>query len=470
MTLLEPIPVLPADVVGPVHFIAIGGAGMSGIAQLYADRGIEVTGSDQADSAALRRLAAQGIRTFVGHRAEQIGNARTVIVSSAVKESNPELAAARDKGLLVWHRSAALAALMIGRTGISIAGTHGKTTTSAMTSVMLTEAGADPSYVIGAPLQSSGASAHLGAGETFVVEADESDGSFRQYPTVVAVVTNIEADHLDNWGTPEAYAAGFVQFCTSRTVATVVLDADDPGCRRLATALVGGAATVVTVGEREGADVRLSDVDTSGDQATATVTWPAGTGMLRLGVPGRHNLHNAAAALAVGLHLGLDPERLLAGAQLFGGTERRFQQVGEVAGVRVVDDYAHHPTEIEATLKAARGAAGTGRVIACFQPHLYSRTRDFADAFGEALSAADLVVVTDIYAAREQPMPGVTSELVVTAARRAGADVTYVPTLADVPAALATLVRDGDLVLTLGAGDITTAGPALVALLEAGRG
>ncbi len=470
MTLLEPIPVLPADAVGPVHFIAIGGAGMSGIAQLYADRGIEVSGSDQADSTALRRLAAQGIRTFVGHRAEQIGNARTVIVSSAVKESNPELAAARDKGLLVWHRSAALAALMIGRTGISVAGTHGKTTTSAMAATMLSAAGADPSYVVGAPLQSSGASAHLGAGATFVVEADESDGSFRQYPTTVAVVTNIEADHLDNWGTPEAYAAGFVQFCSAPSVATVVLDADDPGCRRLADALEGGPATVVTVGESEGATVRLSDVDSSGAVAAAALTWPGGTGVLRLGVLGRHNLHNAAAAFAVGLQLGLDPDLLLEGALTFGGTERRFQLVGEVGGVRVIDDYAHHPTEIQATLKAARAAAGTGRVVACFQPHLYSRTRDFADAFGEALAAADVVVVTDIYAAREQPMDGVTSELVVTAARRAGAPVTYVPALADVPAAVATLVQDGDLVLTLGAGDITTAGPALVALLEAGRG
>ena len=470
MTLLEPIPVLPADVVGPVHFIAIGGAGMSGIAQLYAERGVEVTGSDQADSATLRRLESFGIRTFVGHRAEQIGNARTVVVSSAVKESNPELAAARDKGLLVWHRSAALAALMMGRTGISIAGTHGKTTTSAMAAVMLGEAGADPSYVIGAPLQSSGASAHLGAGSTFVVEADESDGSFRQYPTVVAVVTNVEADHLDNWGTPEAYAAGYVQFCSSRTVTTVVLDADDPGCRRLAAALERGAATLVTVGESDDAEVRLSDLRTDEGLAAATLTWPGGTGELSLSVPGRHNLHNAAAAFAVGLQLGLDPEPLLEGARRFGGTERRFQLVGEVAGIRVVDDYAHHPTEIAATLKAARAAAGTGRVVACFQPHLYSRTRDFATEFGAELARADVVVVTDVYAAREQPMEGVTSELVVAAAKDAGADVTYVPALDDVPGALADLVHPGDLVLTLGAGDITTAGPRLVSLLEAARG
>ena len=470
MTLLDPIPVLPADDVGPVHFIAIGGAGMSGIAQLYAERGIEVTGSDQADSPALRRLAASGIGTYVGHRAEQIGNARTVVVSSAVKESNPELAAARDKGLLVWHRSAALAALMLGRTAISVSGTHGKTTTSAMTAMMLTDAGADPSYVVGAPLQSSGSSAHLGAGTTFVVEADESDGSFRQYPTSVAVVTNIEADHLDNWVTPEAYAAGFVQFCTARTVRAVILDADDAGCRRLYAALQGGASQVTTVGESESADIRLTCIVDDGATARATISWPGGTGELRLALPGRHNLHNAAAAFAVGHHLGLDPQQLLDGATRFAGTQRRFQLVAEVAGIRIVDDYAHHPTEIAATMKAARAAAGTGRVVACFQPHLYSRTRDFALEFGRALAAADVVMLTDVYGAREEPMPGVTSELVVTAARDAGADVRYVPSLSDVPAALADLARTGDLILTLGAGDITTAGPDLAALLEAGRG
>jgi UDP-N-acetylmuramate--alanine ligase len=470
MTLLDPIPVLPADDVGPVHFIAIGGAGMSGIAQLYAERGIEVTGSDQADSPALRRLAAAGIRTYVGHRAEQIGQARTVVVSSAVKESNPELAAARDKGLLVWHRSAALAALMLGRTTISVSGTHGKTTTSAMTAMMLTAAGADPSFVVGAPLQSSGSSAHLGAGSTFVVEADESDGSFRQYPTSIAVVTNIEADHLDNWGTPQAYAAGFLQFCTSRTVRAIILDADDAGCQRLASALLVDAAPVTTVGESESADIRLTDITDVGGTARARISWPGGTGELMLSVPGRHNLHNAAAAFAVGHHLGLDPQQLLDGAAHFGGTERRFQLVAEVAGVRIIDDYAHHPTEVAATLMAARAAAGTGRVVACFQPHLYSRTRDFALEFGRALAAADVVMLTDVYGAREEPMPGVTSELVVTAAREADADVRYVPSLSDVPAALAELARDGDLILTLGAGDITTVGPALARLLEAGHG
>jgi UDP-N-acetylmuramate--alanine ligase len=233
---------------------------------------------------------------------------------------------------------------------------------------------------------------------------------------------------------------------------------------------LGGPSQLTTVGESEHADIRLTEVGDADGTAQATITWPGGTGELRLGVPGRHNLHNAATAFAVGHHLGLDPQQLLDGAARFAGTERRFQLVAEVAGVRIVDDYAHHPTEISATLKAARAAAGTGRVVACFQPHLYSRTRDFAIEFGRALAAADLVMLTDVYGAREEPMPGVSSELVVTAAREAGADVRFVPALSDVPAALAELARDGDLVLTLGAGDITTVGPVLSGLLEAGRG
>ncbi len=232
----------------------------------------------------------------------------------------------------------------------------------------------------------------------------------------------------------------------------------------------GGLSPVTTVGESESADIRLTDIVDSGGAARATITWPGGTGELRLALPGRHNLHNAAAAFAVGHHLGLDPVQLLEGAARFAGTERRFELVADVAGVRIVDDYAHHPTEIAATLKAARAAAGTGRVVACFQPHLYSRTRDFAIEFGRALAAADIVMLTDVYGAREDPMPGVSSELVVTAAREAGADVRYVPALIDVPAALAAVAREGDLILTLGAGDITTAGPALARLLEAARG
>ncbi|MEL4357309.1 MULTISPECIES: UDP-N-acetylmuramate--L-alanine ligase [unclassified Luteococcus] len=465
--LREPIAVQPASEVGPVHFIAIGGAGMSGIAQLYHDLGVEVSGSDQADSPSLRQLAHQGIRTHVGHDAAQLGDARTVVVSSAIREDNPELMAARERGLRIWHRSAALAALMLGREAVAIAGTHGKTTTTGMTSVMLTEVGADPSYVIGSPLASTGKSAHLGGGAAFVVEADESDGTFLQYPTTIAVITNVEADHLDNWGTAENYHAGFTRFATGEHVRAVVLDGDDPVAATLGEQLRADGLTVLAYGERPGCEVQLSELDFEGTSASATITHDGWSGRLELQVPGRYNLGNAAAAFAVGRLLGHDPDALARAAGTFTGTLRRFQLVGEVDGVRVFDDYAHHPTEIRAALTAARKAVGDGRLVACFQPHLFSRTRDFADEFGQALALADLVVLTDIYAAREDPMAGVDGSLVLNAALAAGADALYVPNKAHLPSALAELVRPGDLVMTLGAGDVTLVGPLLVDLLHA---
>lgn len=464
--LREPVEVLPAREVGPVHFIAIGGAGMSGIAQLYHDLGLEVSGSDQADSPALRALAEQGIRTFVGHDPSQLGDAATVVVSSAIRDDNPELVAAREKGLRVWHRSAALAALMVGKDAISIAGTHGKTTTTGMTSVMLAGVGADPSYVIGSPLASTGKSAHLGEGSAFVVEADESDGSFLQYPTSIAVITNVEADHLDNWGTPAAYHAGFQRFATGDTVRAVVLDGDDAGAAELAAELSAQGRTVVRYGEGEQCEVRLTDLDFEGTTASATLTHDGWSSRLELKVPGRYNLANAAAAFAVGRLLGHDPQALVDAAAGFTGTLRRFQLVGESNGVRVFDDYAHHPTEVRAALTAARKAAGDGRVVACFQPHLFSRTRDFATEFGQALALTDLVVLTDVYAAREDPMDGVDGTLVLDAALAAGAEALYVPNKAHLPQALAELVAPGDLVMTIGAGDVTLVGPLLVEQLE----
>ncbi|MGO4956418.1 UDP-N-acetylmuramate--L-alanine ligase [Luteococcus sp. Sow4_B9] len=460
--LREPVEVLPADQVGPVHFIAIGGAGMSGIAQLYHDLGVEISGSDQADSPALRQLEHQGIRTHVGHAAEQLGSAQTVVISSAIRESNPELAAARERGLRIWHRSTALAALMLGKEAVAIAGTHGKTTTTGMTSVMLTEAGADPSYVIGSPLASTGKSAHLGSGQAFVVEADESDGTFLQYPTTIAVVTNVEADHLDNWGTPEAYHAGFLRFATGKDVRAVVLDGDDPVAAALGERLRQEGRTVLAYGEHPGCEVRLSELDFEGTSASATLTHDGWTGRMELQVPGRYNLGNAAAAFAVGRLLGHDPQALVRAAGTFTGTLRRFQLVGEVDGVRVYDDYAHHPTEIRAALTAARKAAGEGRLVACFQPHLFSRTQDFAAEFGQALALADIVVVTDVYAAREDPIEGVDGSLVHEAALAAGAESIYVPNKAHLPSALAGLVGKEDLVMTLGAGDVTLVGPLLV--------
>lgn len=470
MPLVSPIDILPADAVGGVHFIAIGGAGMSGIASAFAALGVRVSGSDRADSAALRQLAAEGITTFVGHDPAQLGDAETVVVSSAIREDNVELAEARRRGLRVWHRSAALGALMLGREGISVTGTHGKTTTTGMVATMLVELGLDPGYVIGSPLTATGRSSALGAGAPFVVEADESDGSFLQYPTKVAVITNVEADHLDNWGTAAAYHEGFVAFGAAPSVSVVVTSADDPGAREVAGRLRAVGKRVLTYGESPDADVRLTHLGFDADGANATL---AG-GALRLRVPGRYNLHNAAAAYAVAVALGLDEDADAVRSALgsFSGTHRRFEFKGEASGVRVFDDYAHHPTELAAALGAARPMVGEGRLVACFQPHLFSRTAEFAAEFGTALASADVVVACGVYPAREEAadFPGVTGRLVADLAARGGRDVTYVEEIEDAAAALATLVRAGDLVLTLGAGSVTVVGPALLALLSDGGG
>ncbi|WP_130865073.1 UDP-N-acetylmuramate--L-alanine ligase [Acidipropionibacterium timonense] len=466
MTLREPVELEDARAIGPVHFIAIGGAGMSGVARVYAELGVEVSGSDQVDSTNLRSLAELGVRTWVGHDPQHVHGARTVVVSSAIREDNPELVEARRLGLRIWHRSAALAALMLGHEGISVAGTHGKTTTTGMVARILAHAGKDPSYVVGSPLASTGVSAHLGQGDAFVVEADESDGSFLQYPSQIVVVTNVEADHLDNWGTPSNYFDGFVRMATRPQVRYVVACVDDPGAAELASRLEQtGSVRVVTYGESPEAEVRLTDIELEGTTAVATISHGRTTGRLRLKVPGRYNLSNAAAAYCVGSLLGIGHEEILAGAASFGGTLRRFQLVGRRGGISVFDDYAHHPTEIRATLGAARRAAEDGRVVACFQPHLYSRTRDFAADFGAALCLADRVVVTDVYPAREDPIPGVTGRLVHDAVVAGGGSSRYVADKSQLPEALAQEVRPGDLLITLGAGDVSLIGPLLLPLL-----
>ena len=463
MPLIEPVPLLPPESLGAVHFIAVGGAGMSGIAAMYASLGVQTSGSDQADSATLAALAEAGVRTFVGHDPAQLGQAATVVVSSAVRETNPELAEARRRGLRIWHRSAALGALMLGRRGVAVTGTHGKTTTSAMIATLLTAAGADPGYVVGSPLTGTGRSYRLGSGEAFVVEADESDGSFLQYPAEIVVITNVEADHLDNWGTAQAYAAGFVRLATAPAVRTVVLRSDDPGSAALADQIRAAGKHVVTFGGSDGSDVRLEAEQTGSFGASASLVADGDAGLLQLAVPGSYNLFNAAAAYATGRLLGVPGPDLRASAATFSGTSRRFELVAEVSGARVYDDYAHHPTEVAATLTAARQLAAGGRVIACFQPHLFTRTRDFAAEFGKALALADEILVLGIYPAREDPIPGVTGRLVAeAAAAAAGAGrVTYAETVAEGVEALAGLLQPGDLAVTIGAGDVTRVGRAL---------
>jgi UDP-N-acetylmuramate--alanine ligase len=488
MGLITPTEPVPLGELGRVHFIGIGGAGMSGIARIMLARGTEVSGSDSASSATLDELAALGARVHAGHAAGQLGDADTVVVSSAIRESNPELAEARRRGLRVLHRAAALASLMSGRRVIAVTGTHGKTTTTSMITTVLLETGAGPAYAIGGVLAATGAGAADGAGEYFVAEADESDGSFLMYAPDVAVVTNVEADHLDNYGTEQAYRDSFRAFLGKVTPGgLLVTSADDPGATELAGHARELGLRVITYGTSATAGYRVTNVTASGMETTFLVTTgqdtagqegaPGAGTAVRLGVPGQHNALNAAAAFAVAVELGIEPARAASAMASHWGAARRLEPKGEAGGVRVLDSYAHHPTELAADLRAARevaggaGTGGAGRVIAVFQPHLYSRTRIFAAAFGAALGLADEAVVLDVYAAREDPEPGVTGRLVAEAVP-GGAH--YVADFADVPKAVAALAAPGDLVLTMGAGDITRMGPLVLAeiagLGQAGQG
>ncbi len=467
--LVEPVKLRPVTQLGAVHFIAIGGTGMAPIAMMYHDAGIVVTGSDRADSPTLDRLRAAGITVFVGHAADQLGKARTVVVSSAITDDNPELVAARERGLRIWHRSAALGALLLGRRGVAVTGTHGKTTTSAMTAVALGATGHDAGYVVGSVLSNTGQASHLGTGSDIVIEADESDGSFRQYPVETYVVTNIEADHLDNWGTPEAYYQGYVDAVSSEPVRQVVACLDDPGAARLVAQLRDAQRRVVTYGTDPDADLHIVDPVYFGARSNAGLVIGGERHNLSLTVPGVHNLRNAAAAVAVGLLRSVPASESLAALAQFRGTARRFELVGRAKGVSVFDDYAHHPTEVEAALTAARSVAGRGRVIVCFQPHLFSRTQTFAAEFADSLALADVVVVADIYPAREEPIPGVTSRLITDRLRAQQPTIAIhdVETLDEAATLLASLAVRGDVVITVGAGSITAVGPQVLQHLEA---
>jgi UDP-N-acetylmuramate--alanine ligase len=475
MGLVTPTEPVPLAELGRVHFVGIGGAGMSGIARIMLARGTAVSGSDSGASAALDELAALGARVHVGHAAGQLGDADTLVVSSAIRETNPELAEARRRGLRVLHRAAALAALMAGRRVIAVTGTHGKTSTTSMVTTALLETGAGPAYAIGGLLAATGTGAADGPGPDFVAEADESDGSFLMYAPDVAVVTNIDADHLDNYGTEQAYRASFGRFLERiKPDGLLVTSADDPGTRDLTAAARGRGLRVVTFGESPDADYRVCGVTVTGMETSLTIRraeQPPSFGpievQLRLAVPGQHNALNAAAAFAAVVELGTPPGAAASALARYRGAARRLEPKGEASGIRVLDTYAHHPTELAADLRAAReilrdpGAARAGRVIAVFQPHLYSRTRIFAAQFGAALGLADEAVVLDVYGAREDPEPGVTGQLVADAVP--GGAARYVPEFGDVPKVVAALAAPGDLVLTMGAGDITRMGPLVLA-------
>ncbi|WP_109474368.1 UDP-N-acetylmuramate--L-alanine ligase [Ornithinimicrobium cavernae] len=476
-------PVPPVADLGPVHFIAIGGSGMSGVARMFLAAGVPVSGSDARDSATLRALEAEGARVFVGQDAANVGpEVETVVISSAIRESNPELAAARERGLRVLHRAQGIAALLPGRSAVAVAGANGKTTTSGMLTVALQHSGADPSYVLGSPLTTPdghGTNAAPGTGP-FVIEADESDGSFLTYHPDVAVVTNIKPDHLDFYGDLATIEATFTRFAaTIAEGGLLVAAADDRGAATLAAAHHEAGGAVATFGTDESADVWLTELRPDAMTATAHLTWqrdlaeiPAGTTRtLSVPLPGAHNLANAAAALvAATAGLGQDLDAVLAGLAAYPGTHRRFERVGEAAGVLVVDDYAHNPDKVAAVVRAGRGLVDSdgGRLVVVFQPHLYSRTRDFASDFAAGLSAADVVVLLDVYAAREDPLEGVSGATIADLVN--GPQVHYVSDRDAVVPTVADLVEQGDLVLTVGAGDVTElGGPLLEQLAERER-
>ena len=472
MALVTPVDTVPVDQLGRVHFVGIGGAGMSGIARVMLARGVPVSGSDAGSAPVLAELAALGAEVHAGHDAAHLGQADTVVVSSAIRPSNPELAAARDRNLRVLPRAAALASIMIGRRATAIAGTHGKTTTTSMLTTILRECGADPGYVIGGVLAETGRGAEDGGGLDLVVEADESDGSFLMLSPYVAVITNVEADHLDNYSGLDEIRAAFEAFARRITPGGALITcADDTGAQAVAEASRARDIRVRSYGEAATADYRVSQFSPRGMGSTFVLTAnPAGTGpfesTVTVAVPGRHNVLNAAAAIAAATELGVPGPQAAAALAAYRGAHRRMEPKGDADGVRVLDSYAHHPTEVAADLAAARDLADGGRVLAVFQPHLFSRTRIFATELGAALGRADEAVVLDIYAAREDPEPGVTGQLVADAVPDGRGYFRPGP-LAAVPAVMADLAKPGDLVLTMGAGDVTTLGPAIVAALRA---
>lgn len=432
------------------HFIGVGGSGMSGLARMFLDRGIRVSGSDRADSAALRDLAARGATVYVGHDAAHLGDADTVVHTGAIWPENPEYVTAKARGLQVIHRSQALHWLIGGRRLVSVAGAHGKTTSTGMIVTALRALEADPTFVNGGVIADLGASSGTGSDELFVIEADESDGTFLLYDTSVALITNVDPDHLDHYGSRDAFDAAFARFADGAREA-VVVSADDPGARSVTERLTH--PNVVTFGEDAAADVRLSGIRTDGPVAF-TLSAGGENVDVQLRVPGAHNAVNAAGAVAVLRVLGYGLAEAARAVEGFGGTVRRFELHGVQRGVSVYDDYAHHPTEVAAALSAARTVVGEGRLIAIQQPHTYSRTQEMYREFAEVLETlADHTVMLDVYGAREDPVPGVTGEL-VSGAFVDPANVRYVPDWQSAADYTAQIARPGDYVITLGCGNV----------------
>lgn len=440
-----------------IHFIGIGGSGMSGLARIALADGIDVSGSDAKDSSVLTALSALGATIYKRHEATNVDSADVVIYSTAISASNPEIARAIERSIPIMTRANALALLMHGLTNIAIAGTHGKTTTSSMATVAFQACGTDPSFAIGGTLTASGSNAHRGSGEYFIAEADESDGSFIAYHPRAAIVTNVEHDHVDFFATAADVVNVFQNFAkTIPANGYLIYCNDDPGSRSLGES-VSHCATF-SYGTAPDSDLKIDQVELTPQGSRARAIWKGSViGQIELQVPGHHNLLNAAGTLALGLLFDLNPAALISGLHSFRGAGRRFELKATVAGIRIIDDYGHHPTEISVTLEAARRYADNGRVLVIFQPHRYSRTQAFLSQFASSLDKADEVILLEIYAASEKPIPGVSSELIAEKMEHGR----YVPNFAEAAEHMVEIARPGDVIVTLGAGDVNSLAPII---------
>jgi UDP-N-acetylmuramate--alanine ligase len=450
---------VPEDL-GVVHFIGIGGSGMSGIARLLIGMGNQVTGSDLRDTSNVAALRELGAKISIGHDESHLGNPDTVVVTSALWPTNPEYLLAKQRGIPVIHRSQALAHLASSKRLIAVAGAHGKTTSTGMVITALMALGADPSFVNGGVINSVGHSSSSGKGELFVIEADESDGSFLHYDTAISLITNVDPDHLDHYGSIEAFHRVFADFA-NKSKEFVVISSDDHGAKEVAKLVT---RPMISFGEATDATVRVQNIKPEA-KVSFELVYKDQIVSARLLLAGRHNALNAAGAVATLVGLGFDFKKSLEEVAKFAGTERRFELHGVEAGVSVYDDFAHHPTEVAAALEGARAVVGSGKLITVFQPHLYSRTRLFAKEFAQVLAASDEVVLLDIYAAREDPEPGVTGELILNqfADKKR---IHYVPNWDDAPAVAAKLASEGDFIMTMGCGDVYRMVPQLLEALK----
>ena len=448
------------DDLGVVHFIGIGGSGMSGIARLLIGMGHQVTGSDLRDTSNVASLREIGAKISIGHDESHLGNPDTVVVTSALWPTNPEYLLAKQRGIPVIHRSQALAHLASSKRLIAVAGAHGKTTSTGMVITALMALGADPSFVNGGVINSVGHSSSSGRGELFVIEADESDGSFLHYDTAISLITNVDPDHLDHYGSIEAFHRVFADFA-NKSKEFVVISSDDHGAKEVSKLVT---RPMITFGEAADATVRVQNIKPEA-KVSFELVYQGKVASASLLLAGRHNAINAAGAVATLVGLGFEFEKSLQEVAKFAGTERRFELHGVESGVSVYDDFAHHPTEVAAALEGARAVVGSGKLITVFQPHLYSRTRLFAKEFAEVLAASDEVVLLDIYAAREDPEPGVTGELIYNHFSDKSR-IHYVPNWDDAPAIAAQLSNEGDFIVTMGCGDVYRMVPQLLEALK----